>query len=146
MPAISYGKRLSPAEVRVLEISMLGYTIPRIAKHLGRAENTVKSQLRDAMQKLGAPNRLAAVLIALDAGYITPRRVNEAHPPRMRWVIEVQSTSGMWRTVDIDGSPFPVRDVAKQTMDDLRLKRPTKTFRVIRAVTSFTAEEEANGD
>lgn len=146
MAPTSYKKRLSPAEVKVIEASMLGLTIPGIAKHLGRAENTVKSQLRDAMVKLKAPNRLMAVLIALDAGFVTPRRAHEAHPPTMRWGVEVETAPDEWRRVDLPEAPFDVRDVARQAMDDLRVKRPTKEFRVVRMTTSFQVEEEANGD
>jgi DNA-binding CsgD family transcriptional regulator len=52
---------LSAREREVIELIAQGQTDKEIARHLGLSVNTIIGYVRSARQKLGAPNRAAAV-------------------------------------------------------------------------------------
>lgn len=62
--------RLSPREREVLELSARGLTADGVAAELFLSVETVRTHTRNAIKKLGARNRLHAVVIALSAGVI----------------------------------------------------------------------------
>jgi DNA-binding NarL/FixJ family response regulator len=61
---------LSPAEVRVLRLIAEGNANKEIAAHLSVSEETVKSQVRNILSKLGANDRTHAAMIGLKRGII----------------------------------------------------------------------------
>lgn len=61
---------LSERERDVLRMAAKGSSNAEIAKSLSLAEGTVKNYLSEAMQKLGAPNRVQAARIAADRGWL----------------------------------------------------------------------------
>jgi len=62
--------RLSPRELDALRLAATGACNMEIAAELQLSPETVKSYLRTAMQKLGAPNRTAAAHAARLAGML----------------------------------------------------------------------------
>ena len=61
---------LTPRELEVLRLVTRGLTNADVATAIGRTEGTVKVHLKNILQKLGAPDRTAAVTIALQRGFI----------------------------------------------------------------------------
>jgi len=61
---------LSPREREVLELAARGLTADGIAAELFLSAETVRTHTRNAIRKLGARNRLHAVVMALSAGTI----------------------------------------------------------------------------
>ena len=61
---------LTPAEVRVLRLIAEGNANKEIAAHLSVSEETVKSQVRNILSKLGANDRTHAAMIGLKRGII----------------------------------------------------------------------------
>ena len=68
----SFGSTLELGEIEHEVLSMLaqGMTIPQIAKKRRRSQETVKSQVFNAREKLGAKNTAHAVALAIRAGLI----------------------------------------------------------------------------
>lgn len=64
------GPPLTAREYEVLRRVALGETNPEIAAVLGLSRNTVKSYLQTAMQKLGARNRVDAIVRANEYGLL----------------------------------------------------------------------------
>jgi two-component system nitrate/nitrite response regulator NarL len=64
------GPPLTAREYEVLRRVALGETNPEIAEILGLSRNTVKSYLQTAMQKLGARNRVDAIVRANEYGLL----------------------------------------------------------------------------
>jgi DNA-binding CsgD family transcriptional regulator len=63
-----YGDQLSPRELEVVQRVVAGHTTRQIAEQLSRSPDTVYSQLRSAMRKLGVPSRTALALRAAELG------------------------------------------------------------------------------
>jgi DNA-binding NarL/FixJ family response regulator len=61
---------LSPAEIRVLRLIAEGNANKEIAAHLSLSEETVKSQVRNILSKLGANDRTHAAMIGVKRGII----------------------------------------------------------------------------
>ena len=61
---------LTPRELEVLRLVTRGMTNADVATAIGRTEGTVKVHLKNILQKLDAPDRTAAVTIALQRGFI----------------------------------------------------------------------------
>ncbi len=61
---------LTPREYDVLRRAAMGETNPEIGAALGLARSTVKSYLQSAMHKLGARNRVEAIMRASDHGLL----------------------------------------------------------------------------
>lgn len=61
-------KALSSRESEILGLLADGLTGEQIAKHLVLSPETVRTHVRNAMEKLGAPTRTAAVVKALELG------------------------------------------------------------------------------
>ena len=61
---------LSPRELDVLRGVAEGMTTDQLAAKIRNSPQTIKNQLAQVMEKLGAPNRTAAVVIALQQGWI----------------------------------------------------------------------------
>ena len=61
---------LTPKEVDVLRLITAGNANKEIAAHLGITEETVKSRVKNILEKLGANDRTHAVTIALKRGII----------------------------------------------------------------------------
>ena len=68
--ALSAAKRLSPRELEVLRLVSLGRGTVQIAEELGISPHTVRNHVRNLRYKLGADNKLAAVLTALRLGIL----------------------------------------------------------------------------
>jgi DNA-binding NarL/FixJ family response regulator len=64
------GDALSPAEVRVLRLIAAGNANKEIAALLSLSEETIKSQVRNILSKLGAKDRTHAAMIGLKRGII----------------------------------------------------------------------------
>jgi DNA-binding NarL/FixJ family response regulator len=64
------GDALSPAEIRVLRLIAAGNANKEIAAQLSISEETVKSQVRSILSKLGAKDRTHAAMIGLKRGII----------------------------------------------------------------------------
>ena len=62
--------RLTPREYDVLRRAALGESNPEIADALGLTKNTVKSYMQSTLQKLGARNRVEAILAAQRSGLL----------------------------------------------------------------------------
>ena len=65
---------LSEREHEVLVAIGKGWTNAEIADHFVLAESTVKKHVGRALAKIGARDRIQAVIIAYDAGLVTPRQ------------------------------------------------------------------------
>ena len=65
---------LTPAEVRVLRLIAEGNANKEIAAQLSISEDTVKSQVRNILSKLGAKDRTHAAMIGLKRGIIELER------------------------------------------------------------------------
>lgn len=61
---------LTPREREVLEHVMRGSTATRIGRDMGISAKTVTKHLENAYRKLGASNRVSAVLLAKQHGVI----------------------------------------------------------------------------
>lgn len=61
---------LTPREREVLEHVMHGSTAARIGRDMGISARTVTKHLENAYRKLGASNRVSAVLLARQHGMI----------------------------------------------------------------------------
>ncbi len=61
---------LSHREYQVLRLLAMGESNPQIARQLGLAPNTVKSYVQSLLHRLGARNRLEAVVKAQQAGML----------------------------------------------------------------------------
>jgi DNA-binding NarL/FixJ family response regulator len=66
----SVGNDLSPREKQVLELLAAGLTGEQVADRLFLSPETVRTHVRNAMRKLGAPTRARAVVLALTTGRI----------------------------------------------------------------------------
>jgi DNA-binding NarL/FixJ family response regulator len=64
---------LSEREHEVLLAIAKGWTYTEIAEHLVLAESTVKKQVGRILAKLGARDRVQAVIMAYGAGLVRPR-------------------------------------------------------------------------
>jgi DNA-binding CsgD family transcriptional regulator len=62
--------RLTHGETRALAYAAAGYTTPQAARLLGLGDETLKTQLKAAREKLGARNTTHAVAIAIRGGAI----------------------------------------------------------------------------
>jgi DNA-binding NarL/FixJ family response regulator len=63
--------RLTAREIDVLRLAAEGHTNPQIAAALGLTHNTAKTYMQRTLEKLGAPNRTAAVTTAYRAGILS---------------------------------------------------------------------------
>ena len=63
-------KALSSRESEILGLLADGLTGEQIAKHLILSPETIRTHVRNAMEKLGAPTRTAAVVKAIDLGEV----------------------------------------------------------------------------
>ena len=63
-------KALSSRESEILGLLAEGLTGEQIAKRLVLSPETVRTHVRNAMEKLGAPTRTAAVVKAIDMGEV----------------------------------------------------------------------------
>ena len=70
MPQHVTGDALTPAEIRVLRLIAAGNANKEIAAQLSISEETVKSQVRNILSKLGAKDRTHAAMIGLKRGII----------------------------------------------------------------------------
>lgn len=64
------GPRLSNREVECLKLAALGQTVDESGHTLGISGRTVEFHLRNALEKLGAPTKLRAVVLAFGAGVV----------------------------------------------------------------------------
>jgi len=64
--------RLTPREREVLDLVCQGASNAEIAASLRTTERTVKSQVSSVLQKLGARDRAAAIIVAYEAGWRRP--------------------------------------------------------------------------
>ena len=69
-PEVAESLRLTPRELAVLDMLATGLTAAAIARRLQIAERTVQKHLQRVYAKLGATDRLGAVLRAQHAGLL----------------------------------------------------------------------------
>jgi len=67
-----YSRDLTPNEIAVLQLMMAGYKFSTIATLLGCRHHTVRGRAWRIYNKLGADNRVQAVLFATDLGILDP--------------------------------------------------------------------------
>ena len=67
-----FSDELSPREQAVLQLIALGNTNHEIGKELGISEQTVKTHVRNVLEKLGARDRTQALAIARRRGFLEP--------------------------------------------------------------------------
>jgi LuxR family transcriptional regulator, activator of conjugal transfer of Ti plasmids len=65
---VGRGPRLSNRELECLKLAALGQTVDESGQTLGISGRTVEFHLRNALEKLGAPTKLRAVVLAFGAG------------------------------------------------------------------------------
>jgi DNA-binding CsgD family transcriptional regulator len=70
--------RLSPREMRVLELLVLGSTDREIAEALFISKSTASSHVAAILSKLSVSNRSAAVTIALSEGLVAPPEIRRS--------------------------------------------------------------------
>ncbi|MGC1304263.1 MAG: helix-turn-helix transcriptional regulator [Caulobacteraceae bacterium] len=63
---------LTAREAECIRWAALGMTTLETAHELGVAQRTVEFHLANAMRKLGAPNKIRAVVIAVQRNLISP--------------------------------------------------------------------------
>ncbi|WP_347770206.1 response regulator transcription factor [Nonomuraea sp. B5E05] len=63
---------LSERELRVLELIARGLSNAQIAEEVGLSVSTVKNRVSDLFAKLGVRDRAQAVIVAYEAGLVTP--------------------------------------------------------------------------
>jgi DNA-binding CsgD family transcriptional regulator len=63
---------LTAREIECIRWAALGLTTADTARELGVAERTVEFHLANAIRKLGAPNKIRAVVIAVQQSLISP--------------------------------------------------------------------------
>jgi DNA-binding CsgD family transcriptional regulator len=68
--ANAFSARLTPREREVLNWIKAGKTNPEIAEILGVSSKAIEFHVSNLLNKFGAPNRLAAVVIALARGML----------------------------------------------------------------------------
>ncbi len=61
---------LPPHQVSVLQLMSQGFSNREIAERLYLSENTVKGYVQEVLRRLGARNRLEAVMIASRRGWL----------------------------------------------------------------------------
>jgi DNA-binding NarL/FixJ family response regulator len=80
-PASTHLERLTPRELEVLTQVALGRSNADIARHLTIGETTVKTHVSRLLTKLNLASRSQAVVLAYEAGLVTPGQEPEpAHP------------------------------------------------------------------
>lgn len=67
-PVVDFG--LTPRELQVVQLAARGLSNPEIAKNLYLARGTVKAYMESSLHKLGARNRVEAVMVAARAGLL----------------------------------------------------------------------------
>jgi DNA-binding NarL/FixJ family response regulator len=76
------GRALTEIEMDVLVGAALGETAAETAKRRERSEETVKTERRVVLAKLGARNMANAIALAFDHGLLRPRTPEERDPGR----------------------------------------------------------------
>ena len=77
--ATERARSLSKREEEILDLLSRGFTGEQVADHLVLSSETVKTHIRNAMNKLEATTRVHAIAIALREGYIEgPARVSDS--------------------------------------------------------------------
>jgi LuxR family transcriptional regulator of spore coat protein len=71
-PPLIPGPQLTVREVECIHWAALGKTTAETAREIQVSERTVEFHLANAVRKLGAPNKLRAVVIALQQTLIDP--------------------------------------------------------------------------
>ena len=66
------GSRLTPREIEVLRIAAEGGSTAEIARRLGLSPGTVRNHISSAISKTGTRNRLDAIRIANEEGWLLP--------------------------------------------------------------------------
>lgn len=61
---------LSPREIEVLRLAAVGNTNQKIGDHLGLAEGTIKTHMKNVLAKMDARDRTHAVLLGIQRGII----------------------------------------------------------------------------
>ena len=65
-------RKLTAGELEVLHALMIGQRYAAIQRELGITKGALSGRVRSIFNKLGADNRTAAVLFAIDLGVIAP--------------------------------------------------------------------------
>ena len=66
------GSALTARELQILQFAATGLSNGRIGDRLGLSEDTIKTHMRHAYQRLGARDRAHAVFLGCRAGLLNP--------------------------------------------------------------------------
>lgn len=124
---------LTPRERVVLAEIATGKSTQEVAKHLGRAHDTIKTQLSRILKKMDAKNRTHMVALAVQQGLLDLHGDGGVpHHQVHRWFIEVEGRDSIWRVVNPNAGGYPDLESAKEARSEMWDRNPAMWFRIVK--------------